>query len=228
MTNVIKVVRLQLLNRSTYVYMPLLILAGALLLALLVFALIPTSEAKYGFGAAGAPLWSFLVVGVQALTLTFPFSQALSITRRDFHLGTLLTAALTSGMLAAAFAAIGVIERATHGWGMNGYVTLPSLGGDAPGAAFLAYFVIAMLFFVSGYFCAAINKRWGALALIAALVGLTLVLAVVILLVFRAGVAGEVEAWLVAQGALGLALWGLALLAVLGLGSLAVIRRMVP
>ena len=54
---------------------------------------------KYG-GGAQAPLWYFDVVGIQALTLTFPFSQAMSVTRREFFLGTLLTAAFTSSILA--------------------------------------------------------------------------------------------------------------------------------
>ncbi len=74
----------------------------------------------YG-GGQQAPIWYFGVVGIQALTLTFPFSQAMSVTRWEFYLGTLLTAALTSAILAVIAVVGGLIEQATDGWGINGW-----------------------------------------------------------------------------------------------------------
>ena len=87
----LSVVRMQLINRQTYIWIPLIILGGAFLLALAVYAMLANAGVtgpKYG-GGAQAPLWYFGVVGIQALTLTFPFSQAMSVTRREFFLGTL-------------------------------------------------------------------------------------------------------------------------------------------
>ena len=102
MNRTLSVVRMQLINKQTYIWIPLIILGGAFVLALAIYAMLAGSGVTGPFygGGAQAPLWYFLVVGIQALTLTFPFSQAMSVTRREFYLGTLLTAALTSAILA--------------------------------------------------------------------------------------------------------------------------------
>ncbi len=225
MTRVTNVMRLQLMNRQSYVIVPLLVLGGAALLALAIFLLVPYDGPKYAVMAAAAPLWAFLVVGVQALTLSFPFSQALGATRRDFHLGTLLTAAMTSAMLAIIYLAISLVEKATNGWGLNGYFSTPGLDGDAPLAAFASYFVLAMLCFLVGYWSAAVIKRWGTVVLISALVGVAIALTVAALLLVRFGAMQAVAEWAVAQGALGLDAWGLLLVVVLAATSFLTLRR---
>ena len=120
MTRTLNVVRMQLINRQTFVWVPLLILGGSLALSLVIFSLIPYEGEKCG-GAAQSTYWYFLALGVLAMSATFPFSQAMSVTRREFYLGTLATAALASGILAALFIVGGFIEQATNGWGLNGY-----------------------------------------------------------------------------------------------------------
>lgn len=45
-------------------------------------------------------MWSFLFVGVSAMTLTFPFSQSVGLARWEFYLGSLAAAAVTSAVLA--------------------------------------------------------------------------------------------------------------------------------
>lgn len=224
MTRALNVVRLQLVNRQTYIVMPLIILGGAFLLAFLVFALIPAEGPKYAYGATVAPLWYFTAVGVQALTLTFPFSQALSVTRRDFHWGTLLTAAITAAMLALIYVAVAAIESATSGWGLNGYFSLPGLGSEAPLTSLLAYFVIAMLFFLSGYWSAAIQRRWGTTVLVTVLVGAALLLMAGLLLAIRFGAWDAVTSWMMAQGTLDTAAWGLVLAGALAVSSWATLR----
>jgi len=225
MTRVANVMRLQLMNRQAYVTVPLIVLGGAMLVALLVFLLIPYGGPKYAGAASVAPLWSFMAVGVQALTLSFPFSQALGATRRDFHIGTLLTAAMTSAMLALIYVVIALIEKATAGWGVNGYFATPGLDGDAPLAAFASYFVLAMLCFLVGYWSAAVIKRWGTVVLISALVGVAIALTVAALLLVRFGAMQAVAEWAVAQGALGLDAWGLLLVVVLAATSFLTLRR---
>lgn len=227
MNNITDVVKLQLVNRQAYVVVPLIVLGGAFLMALLIFALIPATGPKYAYGATFAPLWSFAVVGGQALTATFPFSQALSVTRRDFHVGALATAVLTSSMLAAVYVVIAFIERLTDNWGLNGYFTLPGFDASVPGVAFIGYFALAMLFFVTGYFSAAVQRRWGTPRLIASYVALAVVLTAASALITRAEAWQAVGAWMVSQGALGMSLWVLALVALLASSAYLVVRRIV-
>lgn len=231
MNRTVSVVRMQLINRQTYIWVPLMVLGGALLVTLAIYAIIHNAGAEgpmYG-GGAQSPLWYFAVVGVQALTLTFPFSQAMSVTRREFYLGTLLTAMLTGAILAIVFVVGGIFEEATGGWGMNGYFFfLPWIWEAGPLGAALVYFTIAMLFFVVGFWAATIYKRFGAVALTTVLIGIAALLVLWLFLVGLTEQWAELFGWFAAQGALGLALWGLLLTAVLAGISYLTLRRAVP
>lgn len=228
MSRTINVVRMQFVNKQTYIWVPLLVLGGAFVLSLLVFALIPYDGPKVG-GGSQAPLWYFLVVGVQSLTLTFPFSQAMSVTRREFFQGTLLAASVTSAMLAAIFVVGGFIEQATGGWGINGYFFyLDAMWAGGPLAALLIYFIVAMLFFITGFWTATIYKRFGAFWLTAILVALGLVLVGVFWLIGQLNAWGSVFEWFGAQGALGTSLWGLVYGAVVAVVSFLILRRATP
>lgn len=231
MNRTVSVVRMQLINRQTYVWVPLLVLGGAFLITLAIYAILINAgldEAMYG-GGAQAPLWYFGVVGIQALTLTFPFSQAMSVTRREFYLGTLLTAAMTGAILALIFVVGGLIEDATGGWGMNGYFFyLPWIWEAGPLGAGIFYFTITMLFFIGGFWAATIYKRFGSVALTTVLVALAALLVLALFLVGQAQAWAQVFTWFGNQGALGLALWGLLLGAVLAGISFLTLRRAVP
>jgi hypothetical protein len=231
MSRTVSVVRMQLINRQTFIWVPLLVLGGAFLLTLAIYVLLETSGVtgpKFG-GGAQAPLWYFCVIGIQALTLTFPFSQAMSVTRREFYTGTLLTAAASSLVLAVVYVLGGFIEDATGGWGMNGYFfTLPWVWEAGPAVALLFWFTAAMLVFVSGFWAATIYKRAGSLVLTLVLVGLGALLVLWMFLVGRANAWAQVFDWFAAQGALGLSLWGLVLVAVLAAVAFLTLRRAVP
>ena len=231
MSRTLNVVRLQLVNRMTYVWIPLLILGAAFLMALAIYAILYTSgiEGPFYGGGAQAPLWYFGIVGIQALTLTFPFSQAMSITRREFYLGTLLTAVLTSLILALIFVVGGYIEILTDGWGVNGwFFGQPWTWEAGPAGAGLFFFTTALLVFVIGFWCATIYKRFGALGLTILLVGLGALLVLGLYLVGRANAWGSLFGWFATQGPVGLALWGLVVIVVLGAISYGTLRRTVP
>lgn len=231
MSRTLNVIRLQLVNRQTYIWVPLIVLAGAWAISLAIYGIIAAAGVDgpmYG-GGAQAPLWYFGVVGVQALTLTFPFSQALSVTRREFFLGTLLTAALTAVLLAIVFMLGGLVEMATHGWGINGwFFTIPWVWENGAFAAGLFYFTIAMLFFVVGFWAATIYKRFGSVVLTAVLIGFAVVLVGLLWLIGINDAWGDVFGWIAAQTALGLTLWGLLLAGVLAAISFVTVRRAVP
>ena len=231
MNRTLNVVRMQLVNRATFLWVPLIVLGGTILLTLAVWGIITSAgvEAQMFCGGAQAPLWYFLAVGIQSLTYTFPFSQAMSVTRREFFLGTLLTAALTAVVLTAVFIVGGYIEEATSGWGMNGYMfRLPWVWEAGPLGAALFFFTMAMLFFVLGFWFSTIFKRYGTIGLTVSLIGLGL------LLVGGMWLIGRLEAWepvfttLAGLGAVGLAAWGLVLTALLVAASYTTLRRAIP
>lgn len=228
MRRTLNVIRLQLINRQTFVWVPLIILGSATVLSVLIYAMIPGDGPKYG-GGGQAPLWYFFAIGISAMTLTFPFSQAMSITRRDFFVGTMLTAILGSAFLAALFLLGGGIEVATNGYGVNGYMFyLPWLWEAGPLGAFVVYFTLALFLFVLGFTGATIYKSWGPTVVTIVGVGLSLVLVGLVFLVTRLELWVQVGLAMGNLGALGLALWGLAIVVLLGAVSFFAFRRATP
>ncbi|WP_193597515.1 hypothetical protein [Microbacterium sp. YJN-G] len=228
MRRTLNVVRLQLINRATFIWVPLIVLAGATLVSVLIYALIPVDTPKYG-GGGQAPLWVFFAVGMSAMTLTFPFSQAISITRREFFIGTMLAAVLGSAFMGVLFVIGGGIELLTDGYGINGWMFhLPWVWAAGPFVAFVVYFTLALFFFVIGFTGATIYKRWGALTLTIIGVALGLILVGLLFLINRLELWAEVGTALNSLGALGLALWGLLGIAVLMGVSFLTFRRTIP
>lgn len=228
MSRTLNVVRMQLANRETFVWVPLLILGSSFVISLIIWGILAAggvTSNMYG-GGAQAPLWYFVVVGVQALTLTFPFSQALSVTRREFFLGTMLTAALTAGILALIFVIGGLIEIATKGWGIGGYFfALDWLWASGPFAAGLFFFTLTMMVFTLGFWAATVYKRWGSFRLTLVIVGIALVLLAAVWFITVTRSWPEVMGFIIESG-----VWGLtAVLAVItlaqALGSAAVLRK---
>lgn len=228
MRRTLNVIRLQLINRQTFVWVPLIILGSAVVISVLIYAMIPGDSPKYG-GGGQAPLWYFFAIGMSAMTLTFPFSQAMSVTRKEFFAGTLLTAVLGSALLGLLFLLGGAIELATNGYGVNGWVFyLPWLWESGPLGAFVIYFTLALFFFIVGFTGATIYKSWGPTVLTIASVALSLILVGVVFLVTRLELWGHVGQGIGDLGALGLALWGLVVVAVLAGVSFLAFRRAIP
>lgn len=228
MRRTFNVVRLQLINKGTFVWYPLIILAAAVVISIIIYAMIPVDTPKYG-GGGQAPLWYFFAIGMSAMTLTFPFSQAMSITRREFFFGTMLTAVLGSALMGILFLIGGGIEVATNGYGVNGYVFyLPWLWDAGPLGAFVVYFTLALFFFVLGFTGATIYKSWGQLVLLIVSIGLGLVLVGLVFLATRLDLWNHVGATIMDLGAVGLALWGLVLTAIFTGVSFLAFRRTIP
>lgn len=228
MTRILNVVRMHLLVRLTFLWLPLIILGGAFVLTLAVFALIPGDGPKVA-GAGQAPLWYLMSAGVMAQSRTFSFSQAMSVTRREFFLGTMLTGLLVSAGLSVLFVVLGLIENATDGWGMNGRIFFfDSFGGGNVLVAFLAYLVIAMLAFTSGLAFATIYKRFNVLGLWAAIAALALALVAAVFVITRTESWDAVGRFLTGAGSLGLAAVGIVAIAAVAAADFLVLRRTQP
>lgn len=229
MNRAVAVARMQLTNKWIYLGIPLIILAGSTLISLAIFAMIPDGAANAISGSGQAVMWYFFALGIQALTLLFPFSQALSVSRRSFYIGTVGLFTVVALALAVLYWVLGLIEQATNGWGMNGAIfAIPWIAEGAWYAQILFYFAVTSLFFLLGFWSSTIYKRWRTVGLTAALVGLgAVLLGVIALITWRDGWP-TVGAWLVGLTPLSLAGWVLAAAALLALTSYATLRRAVP
>jgi len=185
--------RVQMCNRNTFVWAPLMVMGGAFALTLAIWGILHGAgvpdDHNYS-GAVQAPFWYLLVVGAQSVAFTFPFSQALSITRRDFWLGSFTTFLGFSAVWAAGLWLLGLLEHATNGWFLNGsFFTLPvdlELNGHevVPAAGSLWYlliwFLLAILALSVGFAFGTVYKRWGTVGLTASIIG---IVAVVVLFI---------------------------------------------
>ncbi|MGB6247049.1 MULTISPECIES: hypothetical protein [Gordonia] len=233
MTRTLNVVRMQLINRRTFLWLPLIIFAGAFAVSMIIYVAIDLSvtdlnEPIYG-GGSQAPLWYFAVIGVQALSMTFPFSQAMSVTRREFYVGTTLTALGASLLLALVYLVGGLIEKATDGWGVNGYFfAVPWIWNQGAATATLLYFMAPVLTFTIGFFAATVYKRFGMTWLVVLGIAVALAAAVAVLGISLGDAWSAVGSWLLDLTPLRIAVGGLVIAAALSGLSYAALRRAVP
>ena len=158
---------------------------------------------------------------------TFPFSQAMSLTRREFYLGSLAAAGVSGLGMSLVFVLLGLLEQATGGYGMNGYFAyLDWVWAAGPLAAGLTYFVLTMLFFVIGFWSATIFKRFGTAPLVLVMLGIGLGLVGLVALVTWQQAWPEVWRWILDTGSLGLTMWAVLVSALLAAGSYLTLRRM--
>ncbi len=123
---ILRIVRLHTVNPSIFFGSPLLILGAAwavsAVIALIMLGAGSSTEDLEGMRYSWAvlsPQWYLMVVGIQAVGLTFSFALGFGATRRDFWLGTSLMFVATSAVFAALIASLVQLEIATGGWGIG-------------------------------------------------------------------------------------------------------------
>lgn len=228
MSRTLSVARMQLVTKWTYVGSPLLILAVTFILSLAIFALIPVSAPKFS-GGSQAPLWYFMVLGIQGMTMAFPFSQALSISRRAYFQGTLGVFSALAVVMTVIYLLGAMVERATGGWGMNGYFfNIPWISEGPWYGTGVFFFAAMMLMFILGFWFATIFKRWGTTGLLVSLIGTGVLLVGIIAVTTVNEWWGSVGAWSSEQSPLTLGLWAVVLSILLAGGSFLTLRRATP
>ncbi|WP_285725267.1 hypothetical protein [Psychromicrobium xiongbiense] len=187
MNRIVSVAKMQLLNKWTFLGIPAVMLTLCFALSLAIFGLIPNSEGFKPSGAGQAPLWYFFGLGIQALTLTFPFSQGMSVSRRSYFLGTMALFSALSLIMALLYWGLGLVESATNGWGLQGHMFSFPWVSDGPWFAVVLFFFAATMFlFLLGFWCATIYKRWHMTGLLILLIGFAvIILALVAVLVWQ-------------------------------------------
>lgn len=230
MNRVVGVVRMQLINKWTFLGIPGVILGSSFALTLAIWAMIPdTAEgAKYS-GAGQAVMWYFFALGLQSMSLTFPFSQGLSISRRNFFLGTVGLFAVVAAVVSGLYVLLGYVETATHGWGLDGQMfALQWIANQNGFIQIFFYFVLMMFLFLLGFWGATVYKRWQASGLLVAGIGLATLLVGAVGLITWRGWWPAVGTWLAAQTPATTGLLALGLSVLLGGGAYLTLRKATP
>ncbi|WP_430647245.1 hypothetical protein [Agromyces sp. GXS1127] len=234
---ILRIVRLHTVNPAIFFGVPWLILAGAWAVTMIVALIIqgaagPLDATETGFEYSWAvlsPQWYLIVVGVQAVSFTFPFALGFGATRRDYWLGTGLMFVIVSVVNAAAIATLLLIERATNGWwiGAGMFDALWYVGADW-GTAFYTTFALQLLVLFIGAGVTTVYMRWRMTGMMTVLFGgVALILAIIAFLTFteRWEALGS---WLASIGVVGVFTLVLATALVWAVAGLLVIRRATP
>lgn len=229
MNRAVGVAKMQLINKWTFLGIPAVIIVLAFLLSLGIWALIPnTVEVKYS-GAGQAVMWYFFGLGIQSLTMTFPFSQGLSISRRSFFLGTVGLFAVLAAVVSGLYVVLGLVEKATNGWGLQGRMFALEWVAEQPWFIQLFFYFVIMLFlFLLGFWSATVYKRWRTTGTLVMCVGFAVLLLGAAALTTWQDRWGDFGAWAASQTPASTGLLALALAAVLGVGAFLTLRRATP
>ena len=228
MNRIMKVARMQLINKATFIGIPLMILISAFLFTVAIWWLVRRSGGDgvlYG-GGAQAPMWYFLARGIQALTMTFPFSMAMSISRRTFYLGTLMLFSVCALVLSVFYYLMGLVETATGGWGLDGrFFALQWIADNNGFIQIMFYFVLMVLLFMVGFFIATIYMRWrhAGMVVFFTLLGL-LILGIIALFTFTS-FWDQFWSWALTWTAGSVSLWGALAAVLMAAGSYLTLRK---
>jgi hypothetical protein len=233
------VVRLHLANPATVLLWPLGILAAIFVANLAIWAIIALNvsgpdyeDAVRGMQWSGASTFIFvymMVVAVQAMNQTFGFALGMSVTRRDYFLGSAAAFAALSVVYAVVLSVLGEIEAATGGWGLGGRMFTAVYFGDGSfGQRLFTTFAFMVFFFFVGSAVAAVYARWRARGLSTFFIALGFVLVGLVALLTFTDSWGLVGAWIAANGAAGVAAWSFAASAISAVGGFLLLRRATP
>ena len=228
MSRIVNVARMQLINKWTFLGIPMVILVASTTFTIAIWAIVSrnSSDAVLVSGSGQAVMWYFLALGIQSLTLTFPFSQAMSVSRKSFYLGTLGLFAVIALAYSVLYYLLGLIEKATGGWGMNGQLfALGWIAENNAAVQILFYFVAMVLLFMIGFWCATVYLRWKTTGMLIVGIGFAVILLALLAMVTFNGWWVAVGGWFGSLTTLGLALTMGAICVLLAGGSYVTLRK---
>ncbi len=233
MTRALAAARLYLLNKWMLVWIPIIVIGAMIALTICIQLIVNAAggrdEGVYFNGAFQAALWCIFGVAVSASTQMFPFAFALSSTRRDFLIGTLIAALGTGAGYGAIYALLAWVEEVTGGYWIGAHAfDLAGWVAGGPGPAFVLYGAAILFMFVIGFASAMLFKRFGGKGLIAA--GFVVIIAGSALAAW-AGLTDQwrrIAEWLVGQTPVTVGLYLLGISALLAGASHLLIRHAEP
>ena len=233
-----RIVRLHAVNPSIFFGVPWIIIGAAWAISLVVTLIIRagsggtvTTEDLDGMRYSWAvlsPQWYLVVVGVQAIGLTFSFALGFGTTRRDFWVGTSLMFLLTSVMYAVAIATLVQIEIATDGWWLGMHMFDALWYGQSWIVDFYTSFALQLLVLFIGASVTTVYMRWRMRGMLILLFSVIILLLIVIAAITLNGSWPSVFAWFASIGLVGVFTLLLGLAAVSAIVGYFVIRRATP
>jgi hypothetical protein len=237
---ILAVTRLHFVNKFQILGLPMIILGGIFLVNLAIWWIIidstggptPQNLAHIHLGYTGAVSYIFIyamIIAIQAISRTFPFSLGFGVTRRDFYLGSVFAFVALSLGFAVVLTIMSVIEVATGGWGVGGRMFAPVYFTNPFWLLrFVMYFCTFLFVLFIGCAGATMFVRWRATGLTAFFGIITVIL--------LAGIAyfsldhqwSAVGAWFAASGPVGVTVWTLVPSAVAGVAGYFILRRATP
>lgn len=229
-SRVLAVTRLQLTTNPILVGMPLVVLAAAFVVNLMVFSVVDAAAEQGASGGLASIYFTQLVLAWVTLHQGFSFTVGLNVTRRAFYLASVLIAVLQSLGYGLVIYLGGVLERATGDWGVNlAFFNPRGLPDDASPAVYLAHVVPMAFATVVGLFLGAVSKRFGTRGFFLLSVAAILVLGLAVTLITYFGGWGAIWGWLGNQSLLSILIgWTLIPTALFAIGSWLALRRAVP
>lgn len=236
---ILNVARLHLVNRNGVLWLPLFILSVIFTASMLIWWILSVLVERAGGdtdtdgivmgGASSFIVIYMLVVAVQAINLTFPFAQGYSVTRRDFYLGSGVAFVGLSLFYALLMTLLSTVERATQGWGLDGYLfSLRHFGVIEPLPTFYVYFMALLFFFFVGMAVATVYVRWRTWGIAGFFTTLGFLVIGLIALATFTDRWEQVGAWFVHNGAIGIATWSLVPTVLAAVTGFAILRRATP
>ena len=236
---ILAVTRLLFVNKMAILYTPLIVLGAIFLLNLAIWYLIVfaidvntpgNNTAHLGYSGAVSYIYVyFIVVAVQVIARTFPFSLGFGVTRRDFYLGASLAFVILSVFFAAVLTIMSAIEVATNGWGVEGRMFAPLYFTDPNWALrFVMYLVVFLFCLFIGSTAASVFVRWRATGLVVFFILLAVILLGLIALATFTNSWGAVGNWFAVRTPFAITLWTLVPTVVAGVAGFFILRRATP
>jgi hypothetical protein len=228
-----RIVRLHLVAPSVFIGIPWLIVGTAFAVSLAIGVLITvnggtTGGQRYSW-AVLSPQWYLIVVGVQAVAMTFPFALGFGVTRRDFWLGTAALFTLLSVVNAAAFTILVQLERATDHWWSGTHMFDALWYGTGPWYQdFFTTFALQMFVFFIGAATTTLYMRWRVLGVLTALIAFIALLLAAAVVVTATDGWGDLWSWITTFTIPGVFTGVLVAAVLCGVGGYLVIRKATP
>jgi len=165
MNRTMSVLRMHARDKVMWVYVPIFILCINFAVNLLISFLPIDSTPIYTGGIVQLYVYMF-VMGIITLPQSFPLALGLSVSRRNYFLGTTGIIILVSTALAFLLCITAQIEQQTDYWGGNlHFFTIPYLNDGTVFEQFCIYFILMINLYFVGLVISSVHRRYGNIGL---------------------------------------------------------------